>query len=87
MPKIYDLTMCVISAKYLEQYKLDILFSNKKSRSVDFSNFIVNNPNPLINKFKDLRRFRHFKIENGNLVWGKDRDLIFPVSDLYKGKI
>ena len=39
------------------------------------------------NKYKKQENFKKFKIENGNIVWGKDWDLIFPVYDLYEGKI
>jgi hypothetical protein len=35
----------------------------------------------------NIRSFQKFKIESGNVVWGEKWDLIFPVSQLYKGKI
>ena len=28
-----------------------------------------------------------FKIENGNIVWGEDWDLIFPIEQLHQGRI
>jgi hypothetical protein len=31
--------------------------------------------------------FKKFRIENGNLVWGKDWDMIFPLYDLYPGRV
>lgn len=30
--------------------------------------------------------FRTFKIVEGNIVWGDDWDLIFPMEKLYRGK-
>ena len=54
---------------------------------VDFGNFFETHSHPQYNKYKKVENFKKFKIENGNVVWGKDWDLIFPVSDLYKGKI
>ena len=30
--------------------------------------------------------FRTFKIVEGNIVWGDDWDLIFPMENLYRGK-
>jgi len=31
--------------------------------------------------------FKKFKLEMGNIVWGKNWDMVFPVYNLYKGKI
>jgi hypothetical protein len=33
-----------------------------------------------------MKLFQSFRIENGNLVWGKDWDLIFPIDGLYRGE-
>jgi len=41
----------------------------------------------LFKEYKKPENFKRFKIENGNVVWGKDWDMIFPVYDLYRGKI
>ncbi len=30
--------------------------------------------------------FRTFVIDDGNVVWGEDWDLIFPIENLYIGK-
>jgi len=74
-------------ASYIEAYKVEILFSDRTSRVVDFGQFILKNEHPTVDKYKDLKKFQSFKIESGNLVWGKNWDLIFPVSQLYKGRI
>ena len=39
------------------------------------------------NKYLDERKFRQFKIEDGNIVWGKNWDLIFPIEQLHRGRI
>lgn len=36
---------------------------------------------------KQLSNFKKFKIEKGNIVWGEDWDLIFPIEQLYNGKV
>lgn len=38
-------------------------------------------------KYLDPKKFKKFTIENGNLVWGKNWDLIFPIELLYAGKV
>ena len=40
----------------------------------------------LINSKKEYN-FKRFKIENGNIVLGNNWDMIFPVYDLYNGKL
>ena len=77
----------VSEAKYLNDLKLEIKFSDKKKRIVDFSSFLNTHSHPQYNKYKKPTNFKKFKIENGNIVWGKNWDMIFPVYDLYKGRI
>jgi hypothetical protein len=52
-----------------------------------WTNFFTAHSHPQYNKYKKPENFKRFKIENGNIVWGKDWDMIFPVYDLYTGKI
>ena len=40
----------------------------------------------MIRKYLKEANFRNFKIRHGNINWN-DYELIFPVDDLYKGKI
>ena len=54
---------------------------------VDFTEFINSNNKEVLSKYKISAHFKNFKIEQGNIVWGKNWDLIFPVLDLYKGRI
>ena len=77
----------VMKATYLDGYRLSIAFSDGKNKVVDFSQFITHTNKQALNKYKSLSNFKKFKIEHGNIVWGRDWDLIFPVNQLYKGKI
>lgn len=83
----HTLNIEVKKATYLDGYRLSILFNDGKNKIVDFSNFIENNNKEALVKYKNVTNFKKFKIEDGNIVWGKDWDLIFPVWELYKGKI
>ena len=74
-------------AKYTEAFKLEIVFNDGIKKMVDFESFLQSHSHPQFNKYKKEANFKRFKIENGNVVWGKDWDMIFPVYDLYKGKI
>ena len=80
-------TIAVKEAKYIEGYKLEILFTDDKKKLVDFQQFLKTHSHPQYNKYKKAENFKRFKIENGNVIWGKDWDMIFPVYDLYQGKV
>lgn len=77
----------VIGADYSGEYKVNIKFSDESTQVVDFGPFLINKPHPQYKKYLSLELFKAFQIENGNLVWGENWDLIFPVYQLHKGKI
>ena len=77
----------VTGATYLQSYMLRIEFSDNTFRIIDFEPFFKNHHNPQWDRYNKIGNFRKFKIENGNLVWGRNWDLIFPVSGLYTGNI
>lgn len=79
--------MKIVKAEYIEGYKVKLTFSDKKERIVDFGEFILTSTYSTFNQYKDLNKFKKFKLENGNIVWGKDWDLIFPLEQLYEGKL
>jgi len=81
------LTIRVLSATYISDYKVLINFSDGTRQTIDFQEFLENNRHPQFSGYLDLKKFRKFRIERGNIVWGRDWDLIFPVEELYAGKI
>ena len=70
---------------YLPLSQHDAKTADEFVRVVDFGNFIRKNPHPQYNRYLDPECFQTFSIENGNVVWGKDWDMVFPVEDLYNG--
>jgi len=62
-------------------------FNDNTTKTVDVGDFIRRHPHPQYNKYLDPRKFSRFKIENGNIVWGRNWDLVFPVEQLYEGII
>ena len=74
------------SAKYLSDYVIRIIFNDGNERLVDFKPFLSNSLHPSIKKYLDENKFSGFSLTDGNLNWN-DYDLIFPISDLYNGKI
>ncbi len=76
----------VISARYIGDFAIRVFFSDGSYKLVDFKPFLESSLHPSIKKYQDEVKFRAFKIVDGNLNWN-DYDMIFPVEDLYQGKV
>lgn len=79
--------MTIVNVEYIPDLSLRLYFSDGHVNVVDFAAFIGNNPHPQYDKYLDPELFKAFSLENGNVVWGEDWDMIFPIEDLYDGKI
>ena len=64
-----------------------LTFSDNTTQTVDVGDFIRRHPHPQYNKYLDPRKFSRFAIENGNIVWGKNWDMVFPIEQLHEGVI
>jgi hypothetical protein len=80
-------TIAVKGATYLDGFRLRVAFTDGKKKIVDFSRFLEMSNKEAISKYKNPFFFKRFRIEAGNIVWGRNWDLIFPVDQLYQGKI
>ena len=76
----------VEKAKYIGNYTIQVHFNDKTERMVDFKPFLTKAQHPSIKKYLSEDLFAKYKVIDGNLNWN-DYDLIFPVWELYKGKI
>lgn len=74
------------SAKYIGDYAIRILFNDGRNHLVDFKSFLESSLHPAIRKYLDEQLFMNFNIIDGNLNWN-NYDLIFPVEDLYEGRL
>ncbi|MBI4648082.1 MAG: DUF2442 domain-containing protein [Bacteroidia bacterium] len=82
IPNIFSIK----EVKYLEDYKLRIVFSNGHINIVNFEPFIKKARNQMIIKYRDINLFKSFYIEEGNLIWN-DYEMSFSLEDLYQRKI
>lgn len=76
----------VIQAIQLSDYMLEVKFSDGKINQIDFKEFLSRSSHPEICKYLNQDLFSTFEVKDGNVIW-KDFDLIFPLADLYSGKI
>jgi Protein of unknown function (DUF2442) len=74
------------SARFVAPCKLHLQFDDGHENTVDFGPFLKNSEHPSLRAYLDLKRFKNFAVEDGVLHWN-DFDLVFPMADLYEGKI
>ncbi|MFN2457082.1 MAG: hypothetical protein ABR502_02665 [Chitinophagaceae bacterium] len=80
-------TLEIAAGKYVNDFIIAISFTNGVTRLIDFL--------PLFHKYvkgENLKyfapqNFKKFNLKNGNIYWGKNEDVIFPVQDLYNKSI
>lgn len=74
--------IAVESGRYLHDFIIALTFSTGETKSVDFL--------PLFHKYVKgdnlkyfaLQQFKKFIVKNGNIYWGRNEDVIFPVHTL-----
>ena len=74
------------SALYIGDYAIRIFFGDGFNKLVDFRPFLESSLHPSIRKYLNESRFKEYQIIDGNLNWN-DYDMIFPIEDLYQGKV
>jgi hypothetical protein len=74
------------TAKYIGDFAIRLFFSDGFNRLVDFKSFLESSLHPSIRKYLIEDKFKQFEIIDGNLNWN-NYDLIFPIDDLYQGKL
>ncbi|MEO7530275.1 MAG: hypothetical protein ABIS69_02655 [Sediminibacterium sp.] len=76
--------LAVVKAVYLKGFEVLLYFNNGEQRIVNFLPFFSKLSGAYV-KYSQLKFFRKFLVENGNIFWGENEDVIFPVSTLYSG--
>lgn len=77
----------VVEAQYEGGFKLSITYSDGKCNVIDFHPFMQRHRNGYLKKYHSPAVFKKFYIENGNLVWGENWDMVFPVQQLHNGRV
>lgn len=77
----------IVKAEYVCDYKVKLTFNDNKINVIDFEVPVMEQKNPDYQKYKKITEFKKFKIENGNIVWGKNWDLIFHIHKLYNNTL
>lgn len=72
--------MKILKVKYLNEYKLEVLFSNGETKIADFEVFLKKSKNKSISKFLDKNKFKLVEIVTGFLSWNNGEMEISAVS-------
>jgi hypothetical protein len=80
-----DKKIAVQSAVYLKDFEILLSFSNGKQRIVNFLPQF-SKLSGAYSKYFLPNSFKKFIVKNGNIYWGKNEEVIFPVHQLYTGK-
>lgn len=77
----------IIEAKAIGNLCVELVFSDNTCQTINVGQFIRLHPHPQYNKYLNEAEFEKFILDDGNIVWGEDWDLIFPVEQLHSGAI
>lgn len=77
--------LSILNIECREDLTIKLYFSDATEKVVDVGDFIKRHPHPQYDKYLNWKNFKKASIENGNVVWGKNWDLIFPIDQLYQG--
>ena len=78
-------TLYISRAEAVGNLSVNLFFNDNTSRIVNIGDYIRRHPHPQYNKYLDEKLFNTFQLEDGNIVWGEDWDLIFPIEQLHQG--
>jgi hypothetical protein len=76
----------ITEATYVSGYKICLVFNDGTEQIVDFGPFLRKATNPHTTQYRQMRKFKSFRLDYGDLMWG-DFEMIFPLEDLYRGEI
>jgi hypothetical protein len=80
-------TLTVSSTRYLHDLRLELQFTDGTVRELDFRPALERQEIPEYRAYLDPEKFKQFRLEAGNVVWGDDWDLVWLVWKLYEGVV
>lgn len=79
-------TLSITKAAYIGAYQILVSFSNGRQRIINFEPILKKHLKGEFKKYLTPSNFKKFFVENGNIYWGKNEDVIFPVTYLYNSR-
>ena len=76
-------SLTVKTAKYIQDFAIAVTFSTGNYKLIDFLPLFHKYVKGDNLKYFTPQKFKKFIIKNGNIYWGRNEDVIFPVQLLY----
>jgi len=75
-------------AEYIDGHIIKFIFNDGQEQIVNFESYLKTRNHPQDKRFWDIDNFKKFRIDNSDaIVWGKNWDLCFNVSNLYNNDL
>jgi len=72
------------AARYINDFSVAVTYSTGITQLVNFLPLFEKHLKGDNLKYFSLERFKKFIVKNGSICWGKNEDIIFPASSLFK---
>jgi hypothetical protein len=76
-------TLIITKAFYISANNILLSFSDGKQKLVNFQPLFSKYATGYYAKYSSKINFKKFKVRDGNISWGENEEIIFPVSFLY----
>lgn len=74
----------ILAARYISDFSIAVSFSSGRTQLVNFLPLFEKYVKGDNLKYFAPERFKKFIVKNGNIYWGRNEDVIFPVSFFFK---
>ena len=82
--KAKEKNIMIKAARYINDLSVAVTFSTGITQLVNFLPLFEKHLKGDNLKYFSLERFKKFIVKNGSICWGKNEDVIFPASSLFK---
>jgi hypothetical protein len=66
--------LSIVAAKYLYDYKIDVMFSDQRKGVIDLKDLIFNKGSTVFSPLQDLNKFKTFKVDY-TISWSDELDI------------
>lgn len=75
--------LMITEAHSVGNLTVEMTFNDNTTQQINIGDFIHHHPQPQYDKYLDEKEFSKLVLDDGNIVWGEDWDLVFPIEQLH----
>jgi len=65
----------VTQARYVRDYKIEIVFDDNKKGVIDLEEIILNDKRPIFKELQDKKKFSQMRVDMDTIAWANGLDL------------